>query len=69
LSFSSAASDKLLVAGLTQLRAQLPPEILIWVGGAAVERTRKPIAGVELIASLERMIELAKQWRTLHASI
>lgn len=69
LSFSSASSDKQLVAGLTQLRAQLPSELLIWAGGAAVERTRKPILGVELVPSLERMVELVKQWRTLHASI
>jgi DNA-binding transcriptional MerR regulator/methylmalonyl-CoA mutase cobalamin-binding subunit len=69
LSFSSAASDKLLAAGLAQLRSQLPSEILIWAGGAAVQRARKPIPGVELVPSLERMVELVKQWRTLHASI
>jgi len=69
LSFSSASSDKLLAAGLTQLRAQLPAEVLIWAGGAAVERARKPIPGVEQVPTLERMVELVKQWRTLHASI
>ena len=69
LSFSSAASDKLLAAGLIQLRAQLPAEVLIWAGGAAVERARKPIAGVELVPTLERMVELVKEWRTLHASV
>jgi len=69
LSFSSASSDKLLAAGLMQLRSQLPADILIWAGGAAVERARKPIFGVELIPSLDRMIELVKQWRTLHVSI
>jgi DNA-binding transcriptional MerR regulator/methylmalonyl-CoA mutase cobalamin-binding subunit len=69
LSFSSATSDKLLAAGLAQLRAQLSDEVLIWAGGAAVERIRKPIPGIELLPSLERMVELIKQWRTLHASL
>jgi DNA-binding transcriptional MerR regulator/methylmalonyl-CoA mutase cobalamin-binding subunit len=69
LSFSSASSDKLLVAGLVQLRAQLHWDVMIWAGGAGAERVRKPIAGVELVPSLERMVELVKQWRTLHASI
>jgi methylmalonyl-CoA mutase cobalamin-binding subunit len=69
LSFSSASSDKLLAAGLAQLRSQLPPEVLVWAGGAAVQRARKPISGVELVPSLERMVELVKQWRTLHASV
>jgi DNA-binding transcriptional MerR regulator/methylmalonyl-CoA mutase cobalamin-binding subunit len=69
LSFSSASSDKLLAAGLAQLRSQLAPEVLIWAGGAAVQRARKPIPGIELVPSLERMVELVKQWRTLHASV
>lgn len=69
LSFSSASSDKLLAAGLVQLRAQLHGDVMIWAGGAAAERVRKPIAGVELVPSLERLVELVKQWRTLHASI
>ena len=69
LSFSSASSDKLLAAGLMQLRSQLPDEVLIWAGGAAVARARKPISGVELVPFLDGMVELVKQWRTLHASI
>jgi len=59
----------LLAAGLAQLRTQLSEEMVIWAGGAAVERARKPISGVELVPSLDRMVELVKQWRTLHASI
>jgi len=69
ISSSSTSSDKLLAASLTQLREQLPGEVLIWAGGAAVERARKPISGVELVPSLDRMVELVKQWRTLHAII
>jgi DNA-binding transcriptional MerR regulator/methylmalonyl-CoA mutase cobalamin-binding subunit len=69
ISLSSTSSDKLLAASLTQLREQLPGEVLIWAGGAAVERARKPISGVELVPSLDRMVELVKQWRTLHAII
>jgi DNA-binding transcriptional MerR regulator/methylmalonyl-CoA mutase cobalamin-binding subunit len=68
LTFSSSANEKLLAGGLTQLRAQLAQDTQIWAGGAAVERLRKPVEGVELVPTLERMIELMEQWRTLHAS-
>jgi DNA-binding transcriptional MerR regulator/methylmalonyl-CoA mutase cobalamin-binding subunit len=69
LSFSASSSEKLMSAGLTQLRTQLGPDVPIWAGGAATERARRPIPGVEFVPALERLIELIKQWRTVHASI
>jgi len=42
---------------------------LLWAGGAATARIRKPIIGVQLIPTLVRMIELTKEWRAEHGGI
>ena len=67
LSFSSAYSEVKAADGLRELRAMLPAAVLLWAGGAAVARIRKPIAGVQLITSLGKMIDLIKQWRAERA--
>jgi methanogenic corrinoid protein MtbC1 len=69
LSFSAMFSDKAAVAGLMELRTLLASPILIWAGGACIQRIRKPIAGVDLLGSLEALIDKVKEWRTLHASL
>lgn len=68
LSFSAAFSEKQASAGLAELRAMVDPRILIWAGGASVERIRKPVAGVELIPSLEGMLDRIKEWRAINLS-
>ena len=69
LSFSGVFSDKVAAAGLMELRTLLPSQILIWAGGACIQRMRRPIAGVDLVGSLETLIDKVKEWRTLHASL
>jgi DNA-binding transcriptional MerR regulator len=69
LSFSSAYSEAKATDGLQELRAMLPAAVLLWAGGAAAARIRKPIIGVQLIPSLVRMIELTKEWRAEHGGI
>ena len=66
LSFSSAFNEKAATTGLAELRSQLPASVLIWAGGAAIERIRKPVPGVELVPSLEQMVESVQDWRALH---
>jgi methanogenic corrinoid protein MtbC1 len=68
LSFSAAFNDKQAAAGLAELRAMLDARILVWAGGASVERIRKAIAGVELVPSLEGMLDRIKEWRALNLS-
>jgi methanogenic corrinoid protein MtbC1 len=68
LSFSSAYSEAKAADGLRELRAMLPAAVLLWAGGAATARIRKPVAGVQLITSLGQMIDLVKQWRAEHGS-
>jgi DNA-binding transcriptional MerR regulator/methylmalonyl-CoA mutase cobalamin-binding subunit len=69
LSFSSAFGEKAAVAGLEELRTLLPSSIVIWAGGASVERMRRPIAGVDLVGTLDGVIDRVKDWRALHASL
>ncbi|MEO8627583.1 MAG: MerR family transcriptional regulator [Betaproteobacteria bacterium] len=68
LSFSAAYGDKQAVAGLRDLRVQLPTGIQIWAGGAAVARVRTPIPGVELFSSLSRLLEDVQRWRLQHVA-
>jgi MerR family transcriptional regulator, light-induced transcriptional regulator len=63
LSFSAAFNEKHAAAGLAELRAMLPVSIEMWAGGAAAARIRKPVAGVEVVASLPAIAERVKQWR------
>ncbi len=63
LSFSAAYSETKAAEGLRELRGLLPPAALLCAGGAAVARIRKPIEGVELVPSLERMVDIVRQWR------
>jgi len=69
LSFSAAFNEKQAVRGLGELRAMLPAHIAIWAGGSGLARLRRPIQDVEVIGDLYGLVERAKEWRTVHASI
>ena len=68
LSFSSAYPEAKAVEALRELRALLPEPVLLCAGGAGVARIRRRIDGVHLIADLEKMCELVRQWRAEHSS-
>jgi len=68
LSLSAVFGERAAVAGLSELRTLLPPSISIWAGGACIERLRRPVAGVDLVGSLEGLLDRVKSWRALHAS-
>jgi methanogenic corrinoid protein MtbC1 len=69
LSFSAMFGERAAVAGLSELRQLLPAAVLVWAGGACIERFRKPMPGVDLVGTLEGLIDRAKGWRALHASL
>jgi MerR family transcriptional regulator, light-induced transcriptional regulator len=68
LSFSAAYPESKAVEALKELRAMLPDSMLLCAGGAGITRIRRRIEGVQLIANLEKMCEVAKIWRAEHAS-
>jgi len=68
VSFSAAFNEKQASAGLAELRSMLDARVLIWAGGESVERIRKPVPGVELIPSLEGVVDKVKEWRALNLS-
>jgi MerR family transcriptional regulator, light-induced transcriptional regulator len=68
LSFSAAFNEKQASAGLAELRGMLDARVLIWAGGKSVERIRKPVPEVELIPSLEGLLDKVKEWSALNPS-
>ena len=68
LSFSAAYPSTKAVDALKELRALLPGSVALCSGGGAINRIRREINGVQLVASLESMCELVKCWRTEHPS-
>ena len=66
VSFSAGFNEKQAAAGLHELRSMLDARVLVWAGGASVERIRKPISGVELIAGLAALLDKIKEWRALN---
>jgi MerR family transcriptional regulator, light-induced transcriptional regulator len=63
LSFSASFGDKTAASALGELRARLRQDILLWAGGCAVERMRKPVPGVELFRSLEEVGQRVRDWQ------
>jgi MerR family transcriptional regulator, light-induced transcriptional regulator len=69
LSFSGAFQTHAAVAGLKELRNQMPGSVAIWVGGRGMERVRRPIPGITLMRSLEEVIEALRAWREAHPAL
>jgi DNA-binding transcriptional MerR regulator/methylmalonyl-CoA mutase cobalamin-binding subunit len=62
LSFSSAFPVRQIPALLLQLRAAMPREIRLWVGGAAVRRLTPP-EGVTVFTTLDEAAAAIEDWR------
>lgn len=67
LSFSLAYPARQIPGLLQQLRAMLPEEIELWVGGSGVARTLPP-PGVHRFSRLEEGIMALTAWRNGHGS-
>ena len=66
LSFSAAYPERQAVAGLRELRALLPANTALWVGGSGVSCHRRPLDGVVVVDDIERIASLVADWRTEH---
>ncbi len=67
LGFTGCMNPNQVVDGLTELRAKMPPEVEIWVGGSAPVLHRRPVVGVTALAALADIKAQIERWR--HGSI
>ena len=63
ISFSTAVQIHAALAALTDLRRQLDPAIALWAGGNIWRRNRRPVSGVEMLASLSNIPAALDAWR------
>lgn len=66
LSFSNVHSAGLVQTSLRELRALLPAETELWVGGACAALYQKPLAGVTPLRELAGLPALVAHWRQYH---
>ena len=66
LSFTSTQSGAVVLANLRELRAQLPPQVALWVGGSCPALYHKPLDGVTAAQPLSALGPLVAQWRSTH---
>ena len=63
LSFSPGSHTPQLLQGLLDLRAQLPANVLLWVGGSHPALRKRLPAGVVAVDRLEQIPELLTAWQ------
>ena len=63
LGFTGCMNPNQVVDGLTELRAKLPAEVEIWVGGSAPVLHRRPVPGVMALGSLQDIRVQIERWR------
>jgi MerR family transcriptional regulator, light-induced transcriptional regulator len=68
LSFTAVVNPNHVIAGLTDLRAQLPRSIEIWAGGAAPVLRRRPPPEARVLQSLTDVGPALAHWRARHAA-
>ncbi|MDH4050489.1 MAG: MerR family transcriptional regulator [Rubrivivax sp.] len=63
LSFTGCTGPNATVHALTEMRAKLPPQASVWVGGGAPVLQRRRIAGVQPLGGIGRLQESLHAWR------
>jgi MerR family transcriptional regulator, light-induced transcriptional regulator len=63
LSFTGCMNPNSVVDGLAELRSKLPARIEVWAGGSAPVLHRRPVPGVQAIASLAEIHHGIRRWR------
>ncbi len=63
LGFTGCMNPNHVVDGLTELRSKLPPEVALWVGGAAPVLHRRTVDGVTALTTLADIRTQIEQWR------
>jgi len=67
LSFTGCMNPNQVVDGLTELRQKLPPATRVWAGGSAPVLSRRRVAGVDPMSSLELLAASIRAWRETSA--
>jgi DNA-binding transcriptional MerR regulator/methylmalonyl-CoA mutase cobalamin-binding subunit len=68
LSFTSVVNPNQVVAGLGDLREQLPPAIEIWAGGSAPVLRRRPPRDVRVLEALSQIGPAVAEWRAHYSA-
>jgi MerR family transcriptional regulator, light-induced transcriptional regulator len=61
LSFTGCLNPNQIADSLAELRGKLPPAVALWAGGSAPVLHRRPVAGVEALASLAEVPEALRR--------
>ncbi len=69
LSFSAMMGMQDIWTTLAELRERLPSRVGIWVGGASAALSRRSLAGVDHVLSLERIDKAVINWRKRHPAL
>lgn len=64
LSFTALLGANAVVAGLQELRRQLPHAVAIWAGGSNPTLSRRELPGVFRVPALESLREQVARWRS-----
>jgi DNA-binding transcriptional MerR regulator/methylmalonyl-CoA mutase cobalamin-binding subunit len=62
-SFTGCVNPNLVVEGLTELRAKLPPRVELWAGGSAPVLMRRRVDGVSPFTSFHPVAAELQRWR------
>lgn len=68
LSISASAVVAQVVESIRLLRAQLPPSIALWCGGAGAARLKRSARGVQILGRLEQLSDALDRWRAQHVA-
>lgn len=63
VSFSSAYPLRHAIDGLRSLRANLPPTVELWAGGAGLRTAGRKLPGIQVFTSLEGIPAAVNEWR------
>lgn len=69
LSFTQAFPPEGMSETIADLRAALPMQVALWIGGSGVSQLKDLPEGVHAIDSLTELEQLLVQWRKKHASV
>ncbi len=64
LSFTGLAPVGIVTAGIAELRALLPPQVELWVGGSSAALRRRQVAGVRSLDGLPAIVAEFERWRS-----
>jgi DNA-binding transcriptional MerR regulator len=62
LSFTGCMNPNQVVDGLLELRSKLPAAVRLWAGGSAPVLFRRPVAGVDALATLDDVASQIERW-------